>query len=208
MPTAALKKHPAPEGLPAGLKGSSLVRHKTLARLLAPLYRSLGISADGFDLMETAGGIHLRNSAIASPATFPFKLVAGAGSDESHVQLTILPGTVSGIMPTLGGIDLDDGTPPSIDLSTSGTFKIYLEINATLTATTEGYVVAWTIDSVTVEYASTIPADDPTGIYRRHIGTLVDGIITAQPVQNSLEATLIDNGTASEQAIIALGLSG
>ncbi len=207
MGTASIKRQQQQGGVPAGVRPTALVMHKTLEKLLKPLYKAIGISTDGLDVMETANGIHLR--ALASRGdSFPFQARVTQVEDESTVSVIIAPGTVSGLMPTLGGTDLDDGTPPVLTIANTGTFKIYLEINATLTPTTENYVVSWTIDSVTVESDSSIPDDLLTGTYRRHIATIVDGVLTAQVVQNSLEVTLLDDGTATAQALIAVGLSG
>ena len=65
-------------------------------------------------------------------------------------------------MPTLGGVGLDT-TTNVLDLSQDGDL-VYFKLNFTVTYV-ETYLASWVLNSVSVEQASAIPAEDPDTKY-------------------------------------------
>ncbi len=121
----------------------------------------------------------------------------------SSTKVTVAPATINpgNIMPTIGGTALDAGTPPELTISGSGTEKIYVTINASLTFNSDGYLTSGSISTATIAKAATVPSDNrATGTYYRHIATLVDGVITAQNMRYNLETALVNYGEFDDEA--------
>lgn len=128
----------------------------------------------GYDLYETGDGVSLViNAAEPSDADHPFKVRL------SGLKFKVTPGTVNSKMPTLDGTALDAGTAPEKTISATG--HVYLKCKHTAG-------VAFP-DTVTVEYATTVPTDDDTyGYVDIATITVTSGVAkkTSQAISTSL----------------------
>lgn len=177
------------------------------AKFIAPLLK-FKVSVDGVEMQEITGGVHIKAGGGSGASATPFPFKATLGSGESGLFVTIYPGTVSGVMPTIGGVALDVGTPPQLTLSGSGVQRIYLEASVTLSVNAVGYVTSYTGLSVTIAVDTSVPSDDTSGTYRRQIASVVDGVITGQVIQNSLDIVVRDSGAGGGTATAIFQLSG
>jgi len=101
----------------------------------------------GYDIHETADGVSLSiNPAEPADTDHPFKVRL------SGLKFKVTAGTVNSKMPTLDGTALDAGTAPEKTISSTG--HVYLKC-----AHSSGAAFP---NTVTVEYASSVPADDDT----------------------------------------------
>lgn len=144
--------------------------------------------------------------ATVATTSFPFRLTRFV--DGGTVYVTVYPGTVSGVMPTIDSVPLDDANPEQLSFSASGTFRIYLKCECTLETTSEGYVLGYSGLEVEIVAEATPPTDVATGTFYRQIGTVVDGAITAQVIQNSLDLVARDSGTGEGEATSIFVVSG
>lgn len=100
----------------------------------------------------------------------------------------VYPSTVLGIMPTIGGTALDDASPPTLTIPTSGTRYVVLNVSGTpSTATVDGRVffnpvMSSIAVSITVESTAPTPTDlvSSTGDFLVLLATFVNGQLTAQ----------------------------
>lgn len=148
-----------------------------------------------------------KKQATVTQEPYPFRCSI-VEQGETTITVRVYPGTVSGVMPKISGVDLDAGTPPSLTISKSGTHYVMMTVSATLDATEQGYVLSTASIEVEISVVSSIPADDKSGTYYRRIATFVDGVKTAQVVQNSLDLYMRDDGTGSSQANANFVVSG
>lgn len=112
----------------------------------------------------------------------PFSILNGA----------VLPGLVGGVMPTLNGEPLDNTTEV---LPATGDYLVFFTLNFTVTYT-ETYLSFYTLDTVTVNTAATIPADtDDT----KHLqfNSVTNGVPVASYFDTSITITLYDDGPNS-----------
>jgi hypothetical protein len=205
MATGGFKKHKPPQGLPAGVKPQSLVRHRTLARLLKPLYKALGLSVDGLDLMETADGVHLRALGGAGAGDAPFAVIIHNNGDGTG-YMTVNPGTcLRGMATTMAGDLLTADPPPQVSLSLSGTAKVWVQINTTLTLDVAGlFVVHWELDSSEIHGGSSVPDDDyAAGVYYVEIATITDGKVTGARTGH-IYGDLTNSGLGNGEAYLQL----
>lgn len=137
----------------------------------------------GYDIYETGDGVSLViNAAEPSDADHPLKVRL------SGLKFKVTAGTVNSKMPTLDGTALDAGTAPEKTISATG--HVYLKCKHTAG-------VAFP-DTVTVEYATTVPADDDTyGYVDIATITVTSGVAkkTAQVVSTSLYGDRLKCGT-------------
>jgi hypothetical protein len=189
--------------------GKGIVKWRRLQPLLKEISAKCGmkLSFDGMDAQEIAGGVHLKATPGVGAEDYPFKTeVLNDGGD---LFARIAPGSVSGIVPLIGGVPLDALEYPLLAIASTGVQRIYLETTASLFATDEGYVVSWTVTGATMQVTSgAVPADDTSGVYRRHVATVEDGFLTAQVVCNSLEILLRDLGAGLGTALAVYNLAG
>lgn len=119
----------------------------------------------------------------------------------------VVPGTVGGIMPTIGGVAIDTVPAPLLTIPITGTQYVVINIEGTMsTASYAGasFVAAAMTDvtvTITVESSSPTGADmlSDTGTFKLLLATFVDGIKTHQgmigPVTFIIQDTLDGSGT-------------
>ena len=135
------------------------------------------------------GGVSIENPRAVSkvaPANTPFT-VTGKGK--------VLPGLVGGKMPTLSGVALDT-TTNVIDLTDhSGNFKVWFTLNFSVTYLSS-YLSAYTLNSVTVDTGTSIPADDD---HTKHLqfNTITAKKPTTSFFRSSISISLYDNGASA-----------
>lgn len=101
----------------------------------------------------------------------------------------VYPGLVGGLMPTING-DALDNTTETVPLS--GNLVVYFTLNFTV-AYTETYLSSYTLDSVTVNTAASLPSDTDDTKYLQ-FNTLTGGVPVASFFDTAITITLYDNG--------------
>lgn len=142
----------------------------------------------GYTLYQGPDGLRLEldNAGGTAGGSHPF-LVKLSG-----LKFKVVPGTVNSKMPTLDGTALDAKPAPEKTISASG--HVYLKC-----AHSSGTAFP---NTVTVEYATTVPADDDTYGYV-DLATIVvasgDATKTAQPVRTSLYGDRLKCGSSTAE---------
>jgi hypothetical protein len=173
---------------------------------------SVGVSfgqGAGFTLTSryTRGG----GSASGHPWQMSVSNASGGGSGK---EVTVTAATINpdNVMPTMGGTALDEADPPSLSIDGDGTYRIYVTINVTLTFSSAGNLTDYEVDSATVQATSkggSVPSDDHSaGTYYRQIGTIVDGVVTAQAMKYSLDVVALNKGELASEARLVATASG
>lgn len=135
-----------------------------------------------------------------------FKVSGGSGSSASETPLFVLadgsvvPGTIGGVTPTIGGDDIDDSPAPTLTIASSGTKYVVVTINSTLKVDADVYVDGYSaISSVVITATSTDPGDggmlSTDGEFKLKLATFVDGVKTAQFFTGSKSIQVCDDGT-------------
>jgi hypothetical protein len=144
----------------------------------------------------------------AAGVSFPFQVTLSRGEEEA-LFATVEPGTISGVMPKIDGTDIDTLPAPTLEVASTGTAYIYFIITATFNVTAEGYVLGAAASfTVSIDTGSTVPDDVKTSTFYRRIATVVDGVKTAQVVQNSLDIYFRDAGEGNSEADATFVVSG
>lgn len=144
-------------------------------------------SGVGYQLKETADTVSLViDAGAAADDSHPFKVTL------SGLKFKVVSGTVNSKVPTLDGTALDAATAPEKTISATG--HVYLKCKHTAG-------VAFP-DTVTVQYATSVPADDDTYGYV-DIATIsvTSGVAkkTAQPVRTSLYGERLKCGSSTAE---------
>jgi len=193
MATAKIKpKDPSTGKMPAGFEGRAFVRWRTLLKFLDPLFKAVGLSADGLDVMETADGIHLRaNAGSAVRHPFYVSIISGAGGSSDYV---VEPGTFNGVVPT-------NLTGP---VSVAAPIWVYLELTYSLSSTDSGYVYAAQLTSANIaaEFSAHSSPLGPKGSGEFYVllATFDNGVKTGQHVTSSLSGDMCDSGNSDDTA--------
>lgn len=104
----------------------------------------------GYDIYEGADTVSLViDAAQAAEDSHPFKVTL------SGLKFKVVPGTVNSVMPTLDGTALDNATAPEKTISASG--HVYLKCAHSAPTSFPS--------TITVEYASSVPADSDSYAY-------------------------------------------
>ena len=131
----------------------------------------------------------------------------------SATKVTVEPATVQpgNVMPTIGGTALDAATPPELTITGSGTEYVIATFNWTPSFDSDGVVIEGdsTLDSVVITAGSSLTPDDyGAGTYRRKVVTFVDGAKTAQVMNHSMDADLLNKGEFDSEARMVAMASG
>lgn len=145
----------------------------------------------GYDLYETADTVSLViDAGSIVDDSHPFKVTL------SGLKFKVVPGTVNSVMPKLDGTNLDNKPQPEHTISASG--HVYLKCKHTSGVSFP--------DTVTVEYATTVPADDDTYAYV-DLATIVvtsgKSSKTSQPVRTSLYGERLKCGSSTAEYFFA-----
>lgn len=143
---------------------------------------SSSVGVDGEQYFKAPGS--------AATATHPF-LCPATGGDDSVIE----GGTVNGV----------SATGLTLDISTTGTQYVYLDVTMARDVSANGYVTGFA-GAITCALAtgSSIPADSSTHLYRL-VATYVDGVKTTQDIASSMEVAIRDNGSGSSTAVALWG---
>ncbi len=120
----------------------------------------------------------------------------------------VVPGTIGGVTPTIGGDAIDDSPPPELTIG-SGTKYIVCTINLTLEIDAGVYVEGYSaISSVVLTATSTDPGDggmlSTDGEFKLKLATFVDGVKTAQFFTGSKSIQVCDDGTGDARGALHL----
>jgi hypothetical protein len=130
----------------------------------------------------------------------------------SEGEARVVASTVLGTVPTIGGTQIDAGTPPVLTVPESGTR--YVVINCTLTPSVdEGFVFPTVVvSSITITLESTLPtaADLVTasGSFKVLLATYVDRVKTLQAGYGPITGELCDTLTSEGKATLSLNWAG
>lgn len=196
------------------IKGMGSMRRE-FVRAVTFLGKHIGVTIDSDDIRRAEsthdGGVRLR-------------LNTGTGGGAGDVSLAlsvsdagvVTPGTVQGIMPTIGGTRLDAGTPPTLTIPGSGTRYVVINITGTFNSSTLGGAtfiaasLASPTATITLETTAPSAADlkSTTGSFKLHLATFVNGVKTAQifygPVTFTIQDELDGSGTGNLVATYAI----
>lgn len=141
------------------------------------------LPGSGYDIYETSDSVSLViNATEPQDSDHPFKVKL------SGLKFKVTAGTVNSKMPTLDGTALDAGTAPEKTISATG--HVYLKCKHTSGVNFP--------DTVTVEYATTVPADDDTyGYVDIATITVTSGVAkkTSQAISTSLSGDRLKCGS-------------
>lgn len=127
-------------------------------------------------------------------STHPFKCASQASS-----STLVTAGTVNGV----------SATSLLLNVGTSGTRYIYLDVTMALDTSTNNYVTGFNggyITSVSCKTGSNVPVDSSTHLYRQ-IASYVNGVKISQDITTSMEVVVRDDGTGTGKAIAIWGQS-
>jgi len=201
MATITQKQDQRPRPIPAGVGPKSFVRWGSLLKFLMHLFPGSKLSLDSIDGMEFPGGAHLRSKPGRSGLP-PFTVTVVGDGDGLAIQVE--PGTYLNDWPQMGdgGPTLDTTDPvPTLPLISSGTYYVVLNVEYTFDDTSNDYVVHVTFDRSYITMESSNPGTpglfSASGRFAVVIAKIVDGVVTAQPVQNSFSGFVDDDGTGT-----------
>lgn len=144
--------------------------------LASRLTGASGLRLGAFGSGMTAAGIPMPPVIRRTPAT-PFRIQPVDGA----AAVTIFPGDVENIIPTIGGTSIAAATPPQLAVSTG---SVYLE--CTMDA-------AGTLTAAEIKNTASLPANTSTLRYRQLGAVSVSGTVvtvTAQTVNTSVSHKL------------------
>lgn len=156
-----------------------------------------------------------QSGGTGADGTQQFRVPAGSGGNDASASLfvrsdgSVVPGTIGGVTPTIGGDDIDDSPPPTLSISGSGTDYVVVTINSTLSVDGGVYVEGYSaISSVVITATSTDPGSagmlSTTGVFKLKLATFVDGVKTAQFFTGSRSIQVCDDGTGDARGAISL----
>lgn len=164
--------------------------------MLQSLFRQAGWSLQ-IDGAESAG--------VGADGRLQFKVNSSASSapaqglDVSSAG-KVTAATVMGVMPTIGGTSLDDGTPPLLTIPSSGTRYIVVTVTGTFTLKGSTFVLPTfsAAPTVTIAVETTNPGyagthNISTGTFKFLLATFVDGVKTGQNGHGPVSAEICDS---------------
>lgn len=160
-----------------------------LQRLAAAAGFSLQIAGASRASVNANGGFEIATT--GSSTTPPSSEIAFT----VRANYSIVPGLVNTTMPTIGGVRLDNSTPPTLSgIPSSGVRYVFLKITFTTTFVS-GYLSAFSLSTVEVEVSSSSSPTNTTSVKYLLISTITNGV-PSNPYANRspLPVTLWDNG--------------
>lgn len=177
-------------------RGGNLVFKQDLVWLLQSIFRMLGLQVqiDGADSMRTDANGNIQAKINPGSGT-----AAALGLDVSSSGL-VVPATIMGIMPTIGGTALDAVPAPALTIATSGTKYIVVTVAGTFDLKASTFVLPTYSGTPTVTIA--VDTTDPgyagthnvaSGTFKFLLATFVDGVKTSQNGHGPISAEICDN---------------
>lgn len=107
---------------------------------------------------------------------------------------SVVPGLVGGKMPTIGGVRLDNTTPPVLSIPGSGVRYLFFKLTFTTTFT-NSYLTAFSLSTVEITVESTSSPSDTASVKHLQFQTTTDGVpLSASLYDTSISVALADNG--------------
>lgn len=156
------------------------------------------------------------SGSTGADGTQQFRIPAGTGgsTDASapfYVRSdgSVVPGTIGGVTPTIGGDAIDDSPPPTLTISGSGTVYVVATISLTLEVDAGVFVEGYSaISSIVLTATGTDPGSggmlSTTGEFKFKLATFVDGVKTAQNTTGSKTIQVCDDGTGAARGSLHL----
>jgi len=166
-------------------------------------YAGAGLSyagdASGNAVLVPESPLRIQRNVVDSDATsggsHPFKCPAAASTSS----------VVSG-----GSVNGQSATNLTLNISSSGTRYVYLDVTMTQDVSSDGYVLGFSGGHTNITAAlatgSSVPADSSTHLYRQ-VAKYVDGVKTEQNIISSMEVVIRDDGSGSSTANAIWGQS-
>jgi hypothetical protein len=181
-----------------GKKPGQVAKIRDLIRLAAAC--GVQIESDAFSFARTDGKrltLGITDAAEAAAST------SGLHVNASGI---VVPSTVLGIMPTIGGTALDAGTPPALTITGTGTEYVVVTVSGTPTITTlsardffSGMSSVTCSIAVTGTLPTTADLQSSSGTFKFLLATFVAGVKTAQighgPITGEYQDSLDGTGT-------------
>lgn len=156
------------------------------------------------------------SASVGADGSMKFKVGAGGGSSAAlgldvSSSGKVTAATVMGVMPTIGGTSLDDASPPSLTIASSGTKYIVVTVAGTFTLKGSTFVMPTYSAAPTVTIA--VDTSDPgyagthgisTGTFKFLLATFVDGVKTAQNGHGPVSADICDSLNQDAKASLNL----
>ena len=185
--TPTLRLPPMPKG------------YKALKAWLAAALRRIGQLSGTSIQIDGADG-----ASVGTDGTMRFKVGAGGAAALQGLDVSsagkVIAATVMGVMPTIGGTSLDDGTPPLLTIASTGTKYIVVTVTGTFALKGSTFVlptfsaaptVTITVETTDPGYAGTHNVS--TGTFKFLLATFVDGVKTAQNGHGPITAEICDS---------------
>lgn len=132
-----------------------------------------------------------------------------------HVSLDgrVKPGTIGNVMPEISGVPLDDDHPRALNIPSSGTRYVVIEVTGTLNKQFNGGAIfcaaAMTEVSVVIKLSTTRPTDEDLvsteGSFKIPLATFVDGAKTAQNGHGPITLLIQDKLDGSGTGVLVVG---
>jgi hypothetical protein len=198
----------------------NLVKWRSLKKVIKAVLRNAIIQGNNIKVTDTPDGQTV--SALISDPGHPFKItnaIDGIGAPGAIFQ----PGTVEGLMPTIGGVAIDFNPAPVLSVSTDESPFFEMDIEPLVSNYGTDTVPNWRIVGGNVTavriIADTVPAGTPAtvdretgstdaGVYYRRIGSQSAGL-WSNAIRYSIDVSMCDDGgDLTGEGVISLGLSG
>jgi len=153
-----------------------------------------------------------QSGSTGADGTQQFRIPSGSGGNDASALFvrtngSVVPSTIGGVMPTIGGTALDAGTPPTLSLSGSGTEYVIATISGTVIKTTlsgrdffhpmTDITVALSVTTTAITSGDSFKDASP---FKLLLATFVDGVKTAQIGRGPISLTWNDDLTGAGSA--------
>lgn len=170
-------------GLSPDMQDQALVKVRTLKAFAAWLISQIPVPGGGLSLRRSPDGDVWSQGAVED---VPFK-ISPAGK--------VAPAMVGSVMPTIGGDPLN-ATTNVLDLSQDGDV-VYFQLNFTVPYVESYLAAGWTLDSVSVEQAASLPSDTDDTKYLQFNSISGGAPYGPSYFTQSINVRLIDNGVSA-----------
>lgn len=124
----------------------------------------------------------------------------------------VIPSTIFGVMPTIGGTPLNDAPPPTLSIPSTGTRHVVITISGTpVTTTLSGRIFIHNLNSISVTISldtsapNTADLVSSTGTYKLLLATFDNGSKTAQIGHGPITAGISDDLNGTGTGILSVG---
>ena len=178
-------RSPNENGSRRAIEDGALIKGRTLAARLASIFFYIPTPGVGIAVRETTDGPvwDLATNATLRPFTV------------NPVTRKMAFGVVGGRIPTYGGVAIGSASTPAFP---AGTYTIYLKMTFGVSFDGAGALIAWPLNSVTVE---TSTSGDTASVKHLPCGSCSGGVFSNSAFSGSLSVSLCNNA-ASQTTLI------